>query len=225
MNVKRSPKDGRGRGRVREWKRAQVLGTRAHLLETAAGMFGDRGYAGTPLEEVVSSAGLTRGALYHHFKDKRALFDSVVDQVLRTVVEEVESQTVKRALERGQERESDAVELFVESLRGGARHRILCVDGPSVLGRERWSELMWSRLLDPVRRVVAKGAERGTIAPELVPAVTHLLFGAVQEAALLASHDRAAVKGVNAEQPPIDRAEVDAGLEWLLDRFLGEARA
>lgn len=204
--------------RIKEWKRAQVLGTRLHLIETATSLFGDLGYAGTPLEEVVAHAGLTRGALYHHFKDKRALFDEVVDQLLLGVVDEVEHRAVKRTAARGHEREADAIELFVEALGGGTRNRILCVDGPSVLGRPRWSELMWSRLLDPLRRLVERGVRQGRVAEDDARAVTHLLFGAVQEAAQMAGQLAEASEPAGA---PVSRQDVDAGLAWLLERIVG----
>jgi AcrR family transcriptional regulator len=197
---------------VKQWKRAQVLGTRLHLIETATALFGERGFAGTPLEEVVQQAGLSRGAVYHHFKDKRALFDAVVDQLLLEVVDEVEHATVKRAVARGSEREADVLELFVEAFADEGRRRILSVDGPSVLGRERWSELMWSRLLEPLQRVVA----RGRVEPGKVKALTHLLFGAVQEAALLVGQE-------SARGAPVSKAEVDSALGWLLERLLGRA--
>ena len=197
---------------IQSWKRSQVLGTRAHLLEAAGGLFGSQGYAKTPLEQVVREAGLSRGAIYHHFEDKRDLFDSVVDQVLLAVVNQVERETLRRAVDRGEERQSDAIELFVEALGDGRYHRIVCLDSPAVLGRERWSELMEARLMAPIRRVVEKGAERGNLAEKLVPALSRLLLGAVQEAALLVGTP------VGADIQP---DEVDAGLEWLLERILG----
>jgi len=199
---------------VKSWKRAQVLGTRAHLLETAAALFGDRGYARTPLETLVGEAGLTRGAVYHHFKDKQALFDEVVDQTLRAVVERVERETVRRAVARGEEREGDAIELFVDALGEGRCHRILCLDGPAVLGRERWTDLMEAQLMEPIRRVVAKGAARGRLRPELVGSLSHLLFGAVLEASLLAG---------DAGPSGVRREDLDDGLSWLLDCILGPA--
>ncbi len=187
-----------------------MLGTRLHLIETASALFGERGYAGTALEEVVRRAGLSRGAVYHHFKDKRALFDAVVDQLLLRVVDEVEHAAVQRAVERGVERDADVVELFVDALADESRRRILSVDAPSVLGRERWSELLGSRLLEPLRRVVARGAERGRLAPSRVAALTHLLFGAVQEAALLVGRQ-------------VERAELDDALGFMLERLIGSA--
>ena len=137
---------------VKSWKRDQVLGTRAWLIETALGLFGRQGYARTPLEQVVAEAGLTRGAVYHHFKDKRALFEAVVDRRLLDVVNDVERRTLKRAMTRGHERELDAIELFVDALRDATTRRLISLDGPAVLGRGRWSALMLERLLSPAHR-------------------------------------------------------------------------
>jgi AcrR family transcriptional regulator len=195
---------------VKSWRRAQVLGTRDWLIETAARMFGERGYAATPLEEVVAAAGLTRGAVYHHFADKRALFDAVVDRRLWDLANDVEKRAVKRAAERGGERESDVTLLFVHALGEAATHRILLVDGPAALGRERWSELMEARLLPPIRRVVELAIERGALAPELAPEVSQLVFGAVQQAALRIGRPRAAGS----------RGDTDDALRWLIERLL-----
>jgi AcrR family transcriptional regulator len=195
---------------VKSWRRAQVLGTRDRLIETAAKLFGERGYAATPLEEVVAAAGLTRGAVYHHFEDKRALFEAVVDRRLWDLVNEVEKRAVKRAAERGGEREADVIELFVHALGLAATHRILLVDGPAALGRERWSELMEARLLPPIRRVVDLAMERGAIDPGLAGEVSHLVFGAVQQAALRIG----LAQGSGAR-------DADDALRWLVERLLG----
>ena len=88
---------------IKPWKRAQTIGTREHLIETAARLIGKSGYAGTALEEVVREAGLTRGAVYHHFKDKRALFEAVIDRALRERVFALEKRAVKWTARSGGE--------------------------------------------------------------------------------------------------------------------------
>ncbi len=195
---------------VKSWKRDQVLGTRAWLIETALGLFGRQGYARTPLEQVVAEAGLTRGAVYHHFKDKRALFEAVVDRRLLDVVNDVERRTLKRAMTRGHERELDAIELFVDALRDATTRRLISLDGPAVLGRGRWSALMLERLLSPVRRAVDAAVERGVVAPELANGATQLVFGAVQEAALASGRG-------------LPKEELDRALRWLLEGLLSPA--
>jgi AcrR family transcriptional regulator len=196
------------------WLDDRVAQTRQELIERARDLFAERGYGATPLEEVVRRAGMTRGALYHHFDDKRALFEAVVDRVLRDTVDRVEFRAVKRAAQRGRERDADALELFLEELSEPAVHRVLCVDGPAALGRERWSALLGERLQEPVRRLVEGAVERGAVDATMADAVTPLLFGAVQEAALLVGQRR---RG----RPGPARREVEGALAWMLERLLG----
>src|SRR5829696_3371503 len=63
--------------------------TRRALLDEARSLFAERGYHGTFLEEIVRRAGLTRGALYHHFEDKKDLFRAVVDEMEGEIDEKI----------------------------------------------------------------------------------------------------------------------------------------
>ncbi len=197
---------------VKSWKRAQVIGTREHLVETAARLFGARGYAATPLEELVGEAGLTRGAVYHHFKDKQALFEAVVDRVLQDLVIAVEKRAMKRAARGGGAPEPAALDGFVEELAEPRVQRILSIDGPAVLGEAHWSQLMRARLLEPIERVLERGVQAGTLDPERVPALARLLLGALREAAL--------AMGSGGD----DAAELRSALRLLLERVLGAGR-
>jgi AcrR family transcriptional regulator len=195
---------------VKPWRRAQVIGTREHLIETAARLFGRRGYAGTPLEDVVREAGLSRGAVYHHFEDKRALFEAVIERALRDLVFAVEKRTVKLLAQTGTERPADAARLFAEELSRHTIHRrSVALDGPAVLGPERFSRLLGDPLQEPLERVVEIGVHTGRIEPELVPALARLLFGAILEA----SQHRA--------RQAHDAKAIERGLEVLVERLLG----
>jgi AcrR family transcriptional regulator len=194
---------------VKPWRRAQVIGTREHLIETAARLFGRRGYVGTPLEDVVREAGLSRGAVYHHFEDKRALFEAVIERALRDLVFAVEKRTVKLLAQTGTERPADAARLFAEELSRPAIHRIVALDGPAVLGPERFSTLLGDQLQEPLERVVEAGVRTGKIEPDLVPALARLLFGAILEA----SQHRA--------RQAHDAKAIERGLEVLVERLLG----
>jgi len=189
---------------VKPWKRAQTIGTREHLIETAARLIGKRGYAGTPLEQVVGEAGLTRGAVYHHFKDKRALFAAVMDRALRELVFAVEKRAVKLAAATGRERPADTLWLLVEELRDPATRRIVSVEGPAVLGHERWSELLGQKLIEPISRVL----ETGNVDRDLVPALARLLFAAIQEASLEDARESG------------DPAAIERALRLLIERLL-----
>ena len=99
-----------------------------------ASLFIERGYAETATPDIVAAAGVTRGALYHHFADKQALFHAVVEQEAAAVAAEIEraapaARSAAEALLAG----GDA---YLEAMREAGRTRLLLLDGPAVLGRE-----------------------------------------------------------------------------------------
>jgi len=109
--------------------------TRKMLVSAARRLFAEKGYAATGTPEIVAAAGVTRGALYHHFADKADLF--------RTVVEEEHvllSMTVNAAAETGDEPGPvrtlvEGADAFLSAMQEPGRRRILLVDAPAVLGR------------------------------------------------------------------------------------------
>src|ERR1700757_2766667 len=115
---------------------AQGRATRGQLIEVATRLFAEHGYEGTSIEAVLSAAGVSRGALYHHFAGKDALFEAVVERV-----DERSSAEMTAA--------STSAHAPVEVLRASALRwidlagdpviqRIILTDGPAVLGGERW---------------------------------------------------------------------------------------
>jgi AcrR family transcriptional regulator len=180
--------------------------TRAKLVDASRALFATRGYAAVGTEEVVRAAGVTRGALYHQFADKAALFEAVV--------EEVESETTQRIAEGALAAASDPL----AALRAGARQflevcsdpeieRILLLDAPAVLGWERWREIGLRYGLGLVEAVLQAAVDAGELEPQPVRPLAHVLIGAVDEAALYVA---------TAEDPDAARAEVGEVLERLM---------
>ena len=107
--------------------------TRAALIAAARKAFVERGYAATGTPDIVESAGLTRGALYHHFADKEALFRAVVEAESAAVAKEIElappagASPVDALIVGG--------EAFLAAMARHGRTRLLLVDAPAVLGR------------------------------------------------------------------------------------------
>jgi AcrR family transcriptional regulator len=106
--------------------------TRNALVSAARALFVEKGYAGTSTPEIAVAAGITRGALYHHFKDKRDLFRAVLDREARAVADEIETAaprglSAREALVAGSEAYLDAMSV-------PGRTRLLLIEGPSVLG-------------------------------------------------------------------------------------------
>lgn len=180
--------------------------TREKLVAEARARFGARGYAHVGTEEIVRAAGVTRGALYHQFKDKEALFEAVVEALEAELTERVAGAAAGAA---------DPL----DALRAGARaflalsaepeiERIVLLDAPAVLGWGRWREIGLRHGLGLVTGVLQAGMDAGAIARQPVTALAHLLIGALDEGAMLIARadDREAV-----------RAEVEAVLDRLLD--------
>jgi AcrR family transcriptional regulator len=157
--------------------------TRGQLIGIATRMFAERGYEDTSIEAVLREAGVSRGSLYHHFASKEALFEAVAEEVETSVGE----QTVAAASGSAGP---------VEGLRAGfvawirlagdpVVRRILLIDGPSVLGWERWRAMEEQHALGLIRAVLQIIADQGKVRPELVGTLSHVLLASVNEVALL----------------------------------------
>ena len=182
--------------------------TRDKLLATARRLFGRDGYEATSVEAVLREAGVARGSLYHHFENKPALFDAVLDQV----VAETAAQAAAAAAKHDDP---------VEGLRAGcatwlrlsldpAVQQIALVDAPAVLGWSRWRELDEQYTLGGVRRSLQSLADAGRVPAEQVDSLANMLLAAVGEAALLI---------VRAEDPEGALASGLAAFDTSLDRL------
>jgi len=108
--------------------------TRSALIRSARILFLEKGFAATGTPEIVQLAGVTRGALYHHFKDKQALFLAVVEAEAAEVAQEIEAgaskaQTPTAAL-------LDGARTYFTAMRKPGRVRLLLLEGPAALGPE-----------------------------------------------------------------------------------------
>jgi AcrR family transcriptional regulator len=175
------------------------------LIAAARVLFVKNGYFDTGTEEIVSAAGVgTRGALYHHFADKRALFVAVIEQVERDLVAAAASGA----------QSGDAL----DRLRGGLIgflhasltpevQRILLIDGPAVLGWEQWRALEEQYGLGALRGLLEKAVAEEVMPPQPVNALAHVLLAAIDEAALFVA---------NAADPPAAMAEAEVAVDQLL---------
>jgi AcrR family transcriptional regulator len=165
-------------------QKSRSAATREALVSAARTLFAARGYADVGTEEIVRTAGLTRGALYHHFADKEALFAAAF--------EEVEVETNVRIL---QAVESDGTSDPIAAMQLGAAAfldvctepemaRIMLLDAPSVLGWERWTEISNQHNMGLVQALLTRAAEVGRIPAQPIPPLAHTLLGALREAAL-----------------------------------------
>lgn len=172
-------------------KAEQSRETQDRLIKSAKELFASKGYAATAMEDLVAKAGMTRGALYHQYRDKRDLF--------RAVFEAVETELGQRiAMEVAVETDPWAqlragARAFLKSAMDPAIRRIVLIDGPSVLGWEEWRRIDSQYSLGMVQAVFEVNIAAGNVAAQPVEPLTHLIVGALNEAALaVAAADDAA---------------------------------
>ncbi|MGY1650537.1 TetR/AcrR family transcriptional regulator [Geodermatophilus sp. SYSU D01119] len=156
--------------------------TREQLVRSARELFADRGYAAVGLPEVVAAAGVTKGALYHHFPGKAALFSAV----LAGVQDEVAEAVVAAAEEHADpwDRLTAGCAAFLAATAAPAVQRVLLVDGPAVLGWAGWRALDEQASGRHLAEALSALVEAGVLPRQPVPPLAALLSGAMNEAAL-----------------------------------------
>jgi AcrR family transcriptional regulator len=181
--------------------------TRDALIEAARVLFAERGYGGVGTEEIVRAAGVTRGALYHHFEGKRDLFEAVYERVESELAQRIAT----GALAAGTAAPLDAMragaEMFLQASTEPEAQQIALLDGPSVLGWDRWREIAAEHGLGLIEATLQAAIEAGAIPEQPVRPLAHVLMGALDEAAMLVAR---------AEDPERMRTEVGRTLDSLL---------
>ena len=115
--------------------------TRALLVATARRLFAARGYAGVGTEEIVRAAGVTRGALYHHFGGKKDLLEAVYCQVEEELTQEIGELVLRQADASPLAAMETGARAFIEACSRPEVERIVLLDSPAVLGWDRWREI------------------------------------------------------------------------------------
>ncbi len=125
--------------KIRRSNKERSNSMRTALLHAARDLFVRHGYAATGTPEIVAAAGVTRGALYHHFADKEALFRAVVEAEAEQIASDI------RAVDFAGLPPVDALirggDAFLAAMRVPGRTRLLLLDGPAVLGRDAMNEI------------------------------------------------------------------------------------
>jgi AcrR family transcriptional regulator len=180
--------------------------TRGDLVAAARRLFAERGYAGVGTEEIVRAAGVTRGALYHHFAGKPQLFEAVYEQVERELTEKIARSALRGSDPMAALRAGSA--MFLDACLEPEVQRIVLLDAPAVLGWERWREIAAEHGLGLVEAALGAAMESGQIARQPLRPLAHVMMGALDEAAMLVAR---------AEDTEAARAEVGATLDSILE--------
>ncbi|WP_370946376.1 TetR/AcrR family transcriptional regulator [Amycolatopsis sp. cg5] len=175
--------------------------TKAALVSAARELFAARGYAAVPADEIVRAAGVSRGALYHHYGDKQGLFRAVFEEVEREVTAEVDAAMAGAPdLASGM---AIALGAFLDACGREEVRRISLTDAPAVLGWTEWRAIEAEHGLGLVTDVLSGAVEAGSLPALPVDVLAQLVLSAVTEAALLIA---------NSEDPAATRAASELAL-------------
>jgi AcrR family transcriptional regulator len=167
-------------------KVTQAESTRRAVLAAARAAFGERGYASTSVDEIVRRAGLTKGALYHHFRDKDDLFLAVVEAVKRDVTNTVGAAFVEAA-SRSDPIQTIVVgcQAFIDAHADPAVQRITILDARAVLDAATRRDLDARYEVAVVRGALRRAMNVGAIDRQPLAPLAHVVAGALAEACAL----------------------------------------
>jgi len=184
--------------------------TRTRIVDTAGELFAKAGYQDTSIEAVLGKSGISRGALYHHFRDKEELFVAVLEAVEARIADA----TVKAS--RGIADPVGALlagcNAWLDVSRDPAIRQIVLVDAPAVLGWQKWREIDARYGFGLLKGSLRAAAEAGRLSPTLIEPLAHVLLAAVLEIALLMAR---------ANDAPGSVKQAKAALRELIEKLLG----
>lgn len=170
--------------------------TRNHIVDCARALFSSDGYDAVSIERIVEAAGVTKGALYHHFENKRALFETVFEAVEIELSQRALPNSVLSGGEDTWSRYCSRVQSYLDAILDVRFHQILLIDGPLVFGWTEWrcreTAHGLGSLSDALNRAIAEDA-----VPQLpVLPLANIVVAAIHEAALtiVNAPDRAAAR-------------------------------
>jgi AcrR family transcriptional regulator len=187
-------------------REAEARATREALVDAAFDLFTQKGYAGVGTEEIVARAKVTRGALYHHFEDKRDLFRAVFEKAEADLVDGIAAKM--GAVEDPWELLKAGMRAFLDACEEPAVKQISLTDAPAVLGWQEWREIDNRHGLGLTRAALQGAVDAGAMRPIAVEPMAHLFVAALSEAAFVIAHS---------ERPRKARAEVEEALVQLVD--------
>jgi AcrR family transcriptional regulator len=193
-------------------KRDKGLATRQHIVATATRRFAESGFAATSIEALLGELGISRGALYHHFASKEALFAAVL--------EAVESEVAARTVAAGRGLADPVARLragcfaWLRLAQEPAVRQVVLTDAPAVVGWQAWRAIDARHGFGLLRGGLRAAAEQGRLPAELVEVAAHILLAAVIEAALV-------IAGADDRRRTLRLAETAIGR--LIDGMIGKA--
>jgi AcrR family transcriptional regulator len=156
--------------------------TKAAIVNAATRIFGERGFAATTMDDIAAAARVAKGAVYHHFSTKEALFEAVFEQVSLELIADLDR--ISRAEKDALAAMAAGTQAYFTACSKGATGQIILRDGPAVLGWERWREIDAKHFGGKFPLALNAAMDAGLIARQPIEPLARLLLGAVTEAAV-----------------------------------------
>lgn len=186
---------------------AYSASTKRALVEVAEALFTEHGYANTSLDNIVAGAQVTKGALYHHFSGKQALFEAVFERI-----EAQAATTIHKAIKNKSDpwqKAQAGLGAFLSIVQQPRYRRIVIQEGPAVLGYERFREQeersTYANVVDIVRSVLAAGT--WDLEEEMLQVFARIFFGTMSSAGEVVA---------TSEKPELAAQRVETAIGFLL---------
>lgn len=163
---------------------ARSAATRGALIDAGRRLFGARGYAAVGTEELVRAAGVTRGALYHQFRDKAALLEAVYEALEADITRRVAEEAVASGATDPLAALRAGAAAFLDACADPEVERIVLLDAPAVLGWERWREIGMAHAMGIVTGTLEAGMASGALRQQPLEPLAHAVAGAMDELAM-----------------------------------------
>ncbi len=182
--------------------------TRDALITAARTLWGRRGYAEVGTPEIATAAGVTRGAMYHQFADKAALFREVVEVVEQDVMARMAIVVAESGVTTPAEAVRAAVDAWLDVSGDPEVRQLILLDAPSVLGWAEFRDVAQRYSLGMTEQMLTEAIRAGQLAEQPVRPLAHVLIGALDEAAMVIA---------TADDPKRTRRETGQVLHRLID--------
>jgi AcrR family transcriptional regulator len=159
--------------------------TRTALVAAARALWGERGYAEVGTPEIAKAAGVTRGAMYHQFADKAALFLAVIEQVEEELVASLGQRVVDAGAADPVAALRVAIDGWLELSSDPRVRQLVLLDAPSVLGWDGFRDVAQRYSLGITEQLLTAAMDAGALTRQPVRALAHIFIGALDEAALV----------------------------------------
>ncbi|HYQ35928.1 MAG TPA: TetR/AcrR family transcriptional regulator [Mycobacterium sp.] len=187
--------------------------TRDALISAARKLWGLRGYAEVGTPEIAAAAGVTRGAMYHQFADKAALFSEVVEAVEQDVMARMATVVAGSGATTPADAIRAAVDAWLEVSGDPEVRQLVLLDAPSVLGWAAFRDVAQRYSLGMTEQLLTGAIDAGQLARQPVRPLAHVLIGALDEAAMFIA---------TADDPKRARRETGEVLHRLIDAMFDE---